>query len=377
MIFRDHYTGRGHQVPERDIVAKHGRKPNSPPPPPSSPSLFVSKIFRPVILSVSPLSLSSSPSARSIPLAPFPSSLLSRGSRLDNFLVIRWALVKTEESSLHVVSSVASFVSPRKIRSPKSRRERDRHRVEAWRFGRIRTGEILDLDKSNGRLAFRKLIAPCGSLPSFSLSRHSFSSSSRTSSPSRLISAPPWQKSLSLSVRWRVKRVKRGFLMIDELLWGERKRNCGNFHSGSRFSLAVLELESWSDDNQESGRKWKRYVCSYIYMCVYTRCITIPFTIISRIAFSTKRVLHLNFSPCFFLFHSSSWKDTCRKISSGIWNASMDVACPTSSARPETLSTTIMLVEHRGKMWTLFFRRIVYIRIGKICNDSIYHWKTS
>ena len=109
------------------------------------------------------LSLSSSPSARSIPLAPFPSSLLSRGSRLDNFLVIRWALVKTEESSLHVVSSVASFVSPRKIRSPKSRRERDRHRVEAWRFGRIRTGEILDLDKSNGRLAFRKLIAPCGS----------------------------------------------------------------------------------------------------------------------------------------------------------------------------------------------------------------------
>lgn len=163
MIFRDHYTGRGHQVPERDIVAKHGRKPNSPPPPSSSPSLFVSKIFRPVILSVSPLSLSSSSSARSIPLAPFPSSLLSRGSRLDNFLVIRWALVKTEESSLHVVSSVASFVSPRKIRSPKSRRERDRHRVEAWRFGRIRTGEILDLDKSNGRLAFRKLIAPCGS----------------------------------------------------------------------------------------------------------------------------------------------------------------------------------------------------------------------
>ena len=158
MIFRDHYTGRGHQVPERDIVAKHGRKPNSPPPPSSSPSLFVSKIFRPVILSVSPLSLSSSSSARSIPLAPFPSSLLSRGSRLDNFLVIRWALVKTEESSLHVVSSVASFVSPRKIRSPKSRRERDRHRVEAWRFGRIRTGEILDLDKSNGRLAFRKLI---------------------------------------------------------------------------------------------------------------------------------------------------------------------------------------------------------------------------
>lgn len=187
-------------------------------------------------------------------------------------------------------------------------------------------------------------------IPSFSPPRPFFlppfeHGESKLPPPSRLRTIwflSSWQKSLSLCPdRWRDKWRREGF---DDRWgffpwpeWKQDRETCRDFNESHEetnhfrrllFAFHGLELESnrGRSDDRESGRKWKRG-CA--------RCITIPFTIISRIAFS---VLHLNFSPCFFLFHSSSWKDTCRKISSGIWNASMDVGCLTSSTRPETLS---------------------------------------
>lgn len=56
----------------------------------------------------------------------------------------------------------------------------------------------------------------------------------------------------------------------------------------ARGEFRIGTKEPWSDERPKMEAR------------LYTRCITIPFTIISRIAFSTKRVLHLNFSPCFF-----------------------------------------------------------------------------
>lgn len=57
---------------------------------------------------------------------------------MDNFLVIRSALVKTEKSSLRVVSSVVSFVPEDKI-PEKSTREITSGRISALDgLGRVR-----------------------------------------------------------------------------------------------------------------------------------------------------------------------------------------------------------------------------------------------
>lgn len=83
MIFRDHYTRGGHQVRGRRTLLRAAPGNRIPP-------TLRGKAFHrlPSIYRVSGLEVS-----------PGPSPLLSTGSRVDNFLVIRSALAGTEESS--------------------------------------------------------------------------------------------------------------------------------------------------------------------------------------------------------------------------------------------------------------------------------------
>lgn len=122
MIFRDHYTGRGHQVLNGTLLQSTAENQTLPV---SSRSSFRKSFDQ-----------SLSPSL--LPPSPRSPSLLSKGSRVDNFLVIRSALVKTEKSSLRVVSSVVSFVPEDKI-PEKSTREITSGRISALDgLGRVR-----------------------------------------------------------------------------------------------------------------------------------------------------------------------------------------------------------------------------------------------
>lgn len=145
------------------------------------------------------------------PILSLAHPLFSKGCRVDNFLVIRSVLVKTEKLSRCI--SIAYFCQ---IRSTKSRWDRFR-RID---LARIRTHEILDLDKIHGGSRFvnwlRCTLVSSSSFPLSPLSIFvpwNFS----TSLPTRFLSS--WRKSGDRDAQ--IQRSKRDWkrsraVMIDE-----------------------------------------------------------------------------------------------------------------------------------------------------------------